>query len=158
MYLATNGNAPKFVFIHIVAPHPPYVFNQDGSFNLRQPTGYTSWEPRKDYLEQLIYVNKVVEKFVAKITSNPKRMPIVVLQSDHGPWIKDASELNVFAARRGILNAYLVPKDWRSSFESNTDPVNSFRIILNKLFNADFDCLPLQVPDRRSFLQGYAHK
>lgn len=142
-------SSPKFSFIHIVAPHPPYIFNKDGSFNTKKPIGHAFWEPRTDYIDQLQYINTVVEKFISSVLSKSNKLPIIILQSDHGPWISSKSEDNIYNARCGILNAYLVPERIKDKLYQTITPVNSFRIVVNDLFEKQFEMLPDIAPDNK---------
>ena len=42
----------------------------------------------------------------------------------------------------GILNAYYLPRYCRSGLYPGITPVNSFRIVFNSCFSAEFDLLP----------------
>ncbi len=147
--------SPKFSFIHIVAPHPPYVFNKNGSFNTKKSFGHAFWEPRNDYIAQLEYINSVIEKFITGIIKNTKIQPIIVLQSDHGPWIADISEDNVYSARCEILNAYLVPQKCKINSYPTISPVNSFRIVLNELFDLKLKILLDVAPNEMELKSNY---
>lgn len=59
-----------FYFIHIVAPHPPYVFDENGRHLYSSKTHHNSWEPKDKYVQQLKYFNKVVQDFVLQIKNN----------------------------------------------------------------------------------------
>src|SRR4030065_1037790 len=51
---------PKFVFAHLLLPHEPYVFDQDGRF-LSRKEGIEG-DQRKLYLNQLIYANQLIKE------------------------------------------------------------------------------------------------
>lgn len=140
MYDVFNIKGPKFVFLHIVSPHPPYVCDEGGSFKSTPRITDVWWEPKKDYLIQLKYVNSEIVKYVSAILNQSHRKSIIIIQSDHGPWIQSASFEEIYEARSRILNAYYIPFEWKKNLYPNVTPVNSFRIIFNGLFN---DSLPL---------------
>lgn len=123
---------PKFCFIHFVAPHPPYVFDRDG--NVRASHRFTehSWEPKEAYIDQLIYMNKMITGLIKKIKEKDPGA-LIMLQSDHGPWVSADSPTDIFEARSGILYAYYSTKDLK--IPSKTSPVNTFRYIFNGCFN-----------------------
>jgi len=155
---------PKFVFAHMLVPHPPYVFGQNGepitkivrtSSNIFADA---EWHEEK-YLNQLIFVSKKVDWLAGEILSKSDKEPIIILQSDHGPaltagWGKavarmkdqndeqlDLTTKRFFRERLRIFNAcYLPHKGDRFLYESIT-PVNTFRIIFNNYFDANFDLL-----------------
>ena len=73
---------PKLVFAHILSPHPPFVFNPDGSKTQpNQPYSIAdasdlSWPIEKyqsGYLDQLEYINTEIENTVSQILAEIKR-------------------------------------------------------------------------------------
>ncbi len=142
--------SPKFAFIHIVAPHPPYVFSPTGEFKLKKKFPANSWEPKSDYIDQLEYISRVTNSYVNKILQKRNKnrpQPIIILQSDHGPWISSFLEEDVYSCRTGILNAYLVPVELQKKIYPTISPVNTFRLISNQLFNCHLKLLTDFKPD-----------
>jgi hypothetical protein len=137
-----DERGPKFSFIHIVCPHPPYVVDENGKRKFRNSLSDNSWEPRKDYKGQLQYVSKRIMKFLDGILQKPGNKPIIILQGDHGSWISDKDPLNVYNARIGILNAYYVPESYKSKLYNSISPVNSFRFLFSELFHLNYPLLP----------------
>lgn len=134
----------KFTLAHILAPHPPYVFNADGSApeNFETQNADEQIAKRPDYRNQLIFVSKQTIPVLQKIISNSKNPPIIILQSDHGP----ASTLGIreewcvnygyegLNERSGILLAIYFPdQDFKDLYHTMT-PVNIYPIIFNKYF------------------------
>ena len=140
----TKEKGPKFSFIHIVSPHPPYVVDSDGTRKMSRSLSDMAWEPRKNYLQQLKFVSKKVMGFINSILANSKNPPIIILQSDHGPWISDKDPKHVYDARTRILNAYYVPPSLKTKLYPTITPVNSFRLLFSDIFNADYPLLPDQ--------------
>ena len=137
-----NVKGPKFSFIHLVCPHPPYVVDSSGKRTIRSSVTDMSWEPRKDYWNQLQYVSKKLMNFIDLLLSNSKRPPVIIVQSDHGPWIKDSNPESVYNARSRILNAYYVPDAIKKNLYPTITPVNSFRVIFSDLLKANFPVVP----------------
>ncbi len=143
---------PKFVFVYVMAPHSPFVFDRNGN-PVKQPIFRTE-DPEdravrrhQAYLEQLIFINKKVQTLVDELLSKSDVPPIIILQSDTGPtkYIpKPESELtdkNIMPERMNILNAYYFPKkNYELLYESIT-PVNSFRIVLNLYYDGNYELL-----------------
>lgn len=140
--LFTKEKGPKFSFVHIVCPHPPYVVDSNGVRKINRSLSDMAWEPRKNYLQQLKYVSKKVMDFINSILADSKTPPIIVLQSDHGPWINDKDPKNVYDARTRILNAYYVPGSLKNKLYPTISPVNSFRLIFSDVFNTNYPLLP----------------
>jgi hypothetical protein len=140
---------PKFTFAHIVAPHPPYVFDENGRGvdpDLAAPGGL--WKQTDRYDAQLAFVSREISVVVDSLLANSSSLPIIVLQADHGPastavdldWTRTTDEF--LWERTGILNAYFLPEGGSSLLYDSITPVNTFRIILAYYFNADYPLLP----------------
>lgn len=145
---------PRFVFAHVVIPHPPFVFGPDGSprnpplaFRANDGSHFLGTEAEyvEGYIDQVEYVNREVLLVVQRILAQSDRTPIIVIQGDHGPGLHldwsspSASDL---PERFLILNAYLLPGEPRPSPYENISPVNTFRIILGGYFGYDLPLLP----------------
>lgn len=141
---------PKFVFAHLVVPHPPFVFDEDGG--PVAPRGYgdgTSYAGgRQQYLEayrrQLLYINTRIEQLVTRIQEQSGTPPVLIIQGDHGPgalvdWIDWQN--TCFRERMPILNAYALPGLPADAIPQDITPVNTFRLVFNHYFGAD---LPMQ--------------
>lgn len=141
----TQQPGPKFVFAHILAPHEPFVFNEDGSPALLDvpfaldgvPLGYV-WEnyyPR--YVSELKYLHQVVIEVVDQIIANSSPLPIIIIQGDHG-----LTRLQDQKAQYAIYNAYYLRGETPAAVYDTISPVNSFRLIFNQVFMTDYPYLP----------------
>ena len=85
---------PKFVFVHIVGPHPPFVLNHLGE--AVNPShvylagdgdafGGSAAEYQQQYIEQLVFINAQMQIAIDAILQNSSRPPIILIQGDHGP-------------------------------------------------------------------------
>lgn len=144
---------PKFVFAHIMLPHSPFIFDADG--NIRTEVKSLSfWAMpglKEAYLDQVKYTDKLLKQLIQEILQKSKRPPIIVLQSDHGPqtmlvtdrmgtWNPHPTQ-EMLNERFGILNAYYFPSGGKELLYGSISPVNTFRIIFNTYFGADYDLL-----------------
>jgi len=134
------SNGPNFFFIHFVAPHPPYVFNEHGEHIFRARSNDRSWEPKPSYVAQMKYFNKVIGEFLNKLVARNKNAAIV-LQSDHGPWIKSTDQNEIFEARSMILSAIRFPGGDTSLLHLTKTSVNTFRIFEKNYFKSDIPLL-----------------
>jgi hypothetical protein len=142
----------KFVFAHIVIPHPPYLFDKDGhpvSDSDLELAG-DSFSDRDHYLQQLQFATSRIQKVISEILARSQTPPVIVLQSDHGPssilghpyrWQRPFSEAGI-SERMHILNAYFLPSGGESSIYKGITPVNTFRVIFNYYFKSGFPLLP----------------
>jgi hypothetical protein len=144
---------PKFVFAHIMLPHPPFIFDSTGNF-VPPERPYimldgslfpgTTEEYQKGYTEQVSFLNQELMGIISDILAGSANPPVILLQGDHGPGaFFNIVELDnsCLSERFSILNAYYFPDgDYQLLYPSIT-PVNSFRVVLNKYFGAQLDLL-----------------
>ncbi|MFV2045623.1 MAG: sulfatase-like hydrolase/transferase [Anaerolineales bacterium] len=122
---------PKFVFVHLIAPHFPYVIDREGEF-FNVETEPSDKEP---YINQLIYLNGRLEQIIRDIIETAEPSPIIVLQADHGNQYGDGE-------RNAILNAYFLPETEGHKPYPQISPVNTFRLIFDNYFGGDYGLLP----------------
>jgi hypothetical protein len=155
-------DGPKYVFTHIIAPHPPYVFDRDGNpsdppypFTLSDQMTSDIAKSRTGYIEQLEFINRKILVTIDGILTNSESLPIIIIQGDHGPGTKtnyDSWEDSCLYERYSILNAYFLPGFEKDSFPVNLSPVNSFRLIFNTYFNGRLELFP-----NRQYFSTSAH-
>jgi hypothetical protein len=130
---------PKYVHVHLILPHPPFVFGPDGEFT--NPADF--WNEKKvypgnkfriGYINQLQFVNTKLLEMIDTILAESETPPIIILQGDHGPWLQPDPQ------RFFILNAYYLP-DNKTELYPTISPVNSFRVVFNDYFGANYDML-----------------
>jgi hypothetical protein len=120
---------PKFVFVHLIVPHPPYVFGPTGGPIPPREAGTTRSEINElRYLDQTTYISNRLREILPRIIANSARPPLIVIQSDHGPTIPGSPQ-----SRMKNLNAYYLPGAQARLYPTIT-PVNTFRIIFNIYF------------------------
>lgn len=155
-----EGEDPKFIFSHLLIPHPPFVFNENGAikkvsakeFTFSDADGYfretgaSIEDYRQRYLGQVKYVNQRIKTTIDKILSRSKQ-PIIIIQGDHGPgsmlnWANSNLIKESLDERTAILNAYYFPDQNYRNLKPNIGPVNSFRVIFNQYFSSDLPLLP----------------
>jgi hypothetical protein len=146
-----EGN--HFVFAHIIAPHPPFVFGPNGeilshtrSFTLGDTTNVVQNRDEyiKGYQDETSYLNNVVIKTVKIILTKSKVPPIIIIQGDHGPgaYLDWKSKANTnLPDRFSILNAYYLGGYNYAGLYPSISPVNTFRIVLKDFFGVDLKLL-----------------
>jgi hypothetical protein len=137
--LARMGG-PKFVYVHLIPPHPPFVFGPHGEY--RDPfefviaeDAYTSDTYSQGYQDQVTFVSNEITKSLRDLIEGSPIPPVIVIQGDHGPW-KQVGENRV-----SIFNAYYMPGH-EDALYPEISPINSFRIVLDEYFNAEYELLP----------------
>lgn len=143
---------PTFTFAHLLLPHPPYFFEADGTPIVQEKYSWGGhvWAERAKYRDQLIYTNKMVEETIGKILERSDTPPIIIIQGDHGPassfyvdgnplWLNPTDKQ--LDERTGILNAYYFGGRKNKYFRADISPVNTFRVIFNSYFSAEYPLL-----------------
>ncbi|CAN5602535.1 hypothetical protein BH10CYA1_BH10CYA1_11550 [soil metagenome] len=137
-------DGPKFVLIHTMITHPPFIFDQSGGIrSLPANLLNEGYENKDGYLAQLKFAEQQIQLLVDHLLSRPGYQPIIVLQSDHGPASNPRSKLDDFINERmKILNAYYLPgPPIGDTVYQTITPVNSFRVIFNRYFKTKFPLL-----------------
>jgi len=134
---------PKFIFAHIMAPHPPYVFGPNGEeiSSVYELEGDV-WGYRELYAEQLFFINKKLKELIDKIIASDENA-IIVMQSDHGTaslgeWDNPSNDF--LNERMRNFSAYRLPGSTTPE-EITKTPVNTFRMILKHYFGVDIEFL-----------------
>ncbi len=145
---------PQFVFAHLLVPHPPFVFGENGEpvdpqrpFSLADADfldrgGNRRIEYLREYRRQAVFITHRIRQAIEEILANSVTPPIIVLQSDHGPGslvqIRGSLQENPCLQERfGILNACLLPKRDYAGFYEAISPVNTWRLVVNKYFGTN---------------------
>ncbi len=140
---------PTFTFAHIILPHHPYLFDRGGNVkrhaSMLDQFQNDMWQYGDAYLDQLVFVNKKVLEVIDAILSAEGPAPIIILQSDHGPQLFNARRDDYIRARMANLNAYLLPEGVDAALYPSITPVNTFRVIFNRYFDAGLPVLPDRV-------------
>jgi hypothetical protein len=133
---------PKFTYVHLFIPHYPYVFGPDGEI-LTDPGYYSgdrgsalnsTYEDR-GYVNQVQYVDKRILPILQTVIGKSKNLPVIILMGDHGLGGPN---------RQTNLLAYYLPNNGNSKLYPNISPVNSFRLIFDEYFGANYSFLPDQ--------------
>jgi len=151
--VATPSSAPRFAFIHIAAPHTPFLYQADGSpaprMSLREFYRHTPLLmglSREDFNRKLsgyvAYLNGLTLAAVEDILGRSARPPVIIVMSDHGsetevhygdPHHPSSEErfLNLFAAYTPG-HGDLFP-EWAT-------PINVLPILMNTYLGTDHPC------------------
>ncbi|WP_296686377.1 sulfatase-like hydrolase/transferase [Flavobacterium sp.] len=147
-----KNNKKKFVFAHVISPHPPFLFNKSGKigmYGIDNENEGVGWN-EKLYIEQLKYINFKTIILLNKIIKNDKKNKIILIQGDHGSRCKINNKKflnkeNWVNEQFHILNAIYISKNDNSKrkiYENwNYSSVNTFRIIFNEYFKSNYSNL-----------------
>lgn len=147
---------PLFVFAHVEAPHPPFVFDADGSpvqsdrpFEVTDgqrfyEAGGTTEEYVDGYARQLTYLNRLVLQAVDGLLKHDPDS-IIILQGDHGSRLRATNRLATTDLKEtvAILSAYYLPhRNVEAILYETISPVNTFRVIFDQYFGGQYGLLP----------------
>jgi hypothetical protein len=130
---------PTFAYIHLISPHPPFVFGPDGEAT--HPAEF--WNDKRlypadlyarGYRNQIEYLNQKMLAAIDTILAESAAPPLIIIQGDHGPWLQPREK------RLSILNAYFLPGHADLLYPV-ISPVNSFRLVFNAYFGGKYDML-----------------
>jgi hypothetical protein len=136
---------PTFTLVHLICPHPPFVFGAQGEKVSTLSRIRAKTAPRKYYLDQLRFINMKLEKAVDEILARSATPPIIIIQGDHGAAYIQASPIYVDAMpdqtysreQMRILNALYLPGAEPGLIPADLTPVNTFRLVFNRYFGTD---------------------
>ena len=140
---------PKFVFLHLLVPHQPYVFNRDGTFVPREDENHRT--RRQNYSNQVQAANGLIRKLVDGVLERSASPPVIIVQGDEGPYPDGTEHLDykwseasvrTLRERTGILNAYHLPGAHAARLYPDISPVNSFRVVFNTYLGTHLPLLP----------------
>jgi hypothetical protein len=157
---------PKFVFAHILLPHPPYVHEVDGSFRTRAASTGVSRESL--FADQLAYGNSRIREIVDGLLALPEpERPIIILQADEGPempqytststttWDWNEATTEELEIKFGIMNAWYVPGDRPVGLYDGQTSINTFPLLFRDYFGLDYGLLPDRVFASRKYNLPY---
>jgi hypothetical protein len=143
---AERPGHPRFVFAHVPSPHPPWVFNADGSPRTSpdihtiyedspDTTGLTDAQLKAGYGGSVQALWQPVLRTIDEIDRASAVPPVIVVFGDHGSWV-GALPGDVRLRFLPIL-AGRVPGQ-RDPLPDDESLVNVFPDLLNPLFGATF--------------------
>jgi hypothetical protein len=150
--------APTFTLAHILCPHLPFIFDENGEDVSKRNVGFTLVgndrvmgrfrDPeafQRAYRSQAAFITQRIEHTIDRLLAESPEPPIIILQSDHGSELyldmQDVQHTDLHE-RMSILNAYYFPSRNYGALYQEISPINSFRMVLNAYFGADMNLLP----------------
>lgn len=148
-----RDDGPTLVLAHIVAPHPPFVFDRDGrpthspGRSMADGSHWKSTHRGEDYVEgyagQVHWLDGRIRTVIDGIlAADPDA--VILLHGDHGPgsdldWA--SLEKTDLDERLSILWALRIPGG-EDRLVPWITPVNGFRVVLSEVFGAELPLLP----------------
>jgi hypothetical protein len=151
---------PKFVWAHVLLPHPAYVFDTDGKFMSAAKS--RALGEKEAWRRQFEYTNSRLRSFIGGLLALPEaRRPIIILQADEGhrfnvaatdegedkatsfDWANATPEQ--LEIKFGIMNAWYVPGGVDLRLDPKMTAINTFPVLFDRYFGLDYDMLPDRV-------------
>ena len=163
------GSYNNLFYAHIVCPHAPFIYDENGNFDVSQGLIGMFTDNRgnlaKDdeelnslkqkYINTLQCIDRKILKVIQTILSQyeESEKPIIILHSDHGTCLTTISPL-LFDSRRlshkqlnveqeqlyGNLLSIYCPNSWHPE-QAPLSLVNLYRFVFNNLFNEKYGYL-----------------
>ncbi len=143
---------PKFVFVHIFLPHPPYVVGFDDEYVARDVAARRT--VRDQQTAQWGFVGRELKRLLDPILAGPDEDdPIIILSTDEGPNPAGMATVGGDLAwgsatdaqldlKFSIFAAYYLPGVRATGLYPTMSSVNSFRLVFDLYFDADLPLLP----------------
>lgn len=143
---------PIFVFCHILLPHLPFAFDENGDSPLEEDdvmlVNLYDEKQIDRYRIQISALNNLLKKAVQVILTKSQKPPIIIIQSDHGSFFLGRSiaykplNENLYQLemkeRMSNFSAFYLPYEGKNNLYDTMSNVNTFRIILDHYFGTKF--------------------
>ena len=153
--LVSHEAGPKFVMMHILLPHEPYVFAANGEYSGLSEAD-SKFSPA-GFRDQLAFTNDRIQGIVNGLLDVPEaEQPIIIIEADEGPYPdrynRDQNGFDWATAtpeeletKYGVLIAMYLPGDPPADAPAvypNMTLINTFPIVLDRYFDAGIPLLP----------------
>jgi hypothetical protein len=126
------NQVPTFVYVHLMMPHLPYVYDSLGRINTSFAEKHlTRQNSDSEYLQYLVYTNRRISQFITELQEVTNEDAIILLMSDHG--YRDGARRNFKVAYQTFNAVYLPSHDYGNWYDGISN-VNQFRILFNSVF------------------------
>lgn len=165
---ASADQHPTLVFVHLLLPHPPFVFRPDGSYSPTHLPGRIDdgdhWRRaqagigptyERGYVDNARFLGDRLVPIIDALLDATSGPNVALIMGDHGPgsrlhW-EDLGASDV-RERHGILLAMRFPEGDYSDLSPTITPINAMRTLLNRVLGAG---LPLL--DDRAYFSTWSH-
>ena len=138
------GNTGNFFYVHLLAPHDPYVFAE----RMEIPTVGLTGKTVPIVMDNVYGVDRLVLPIVEGILFQYKDVPvkpIIILHGDHGI-VRSPTQIGLLPyvtedTVYGNLLAIYMPDEWKKDAK-DLKFINLYRFIFNHLFGTNYEYLP----------------
>jgi hypothetical protein len=151
--LQSKGKQPHYILLHLMLPHPPYVFSADFQEikNSNVLEHGDIWLNKQTYITAVKASNAMIFQFVKRkfMKSDPENL-IIVINSDHGSHYSVSNGATDVESKQERMSNITFVYNSGINVDFVSSPVNLYRVLFNDLFNASYDTLP-----HKSFYSSY---
>lgn len=137
---------PQFSLVYFCAPHPDFLFQEDGSVMPEERQDSCS---QQDYISYLRWINSQIDRMLDCILEKDPQA-VIVIQSDHGfrylHWNRKPENTEDMRLNQNILNCVYY-KGEELNIEGLSG-INTLRTVLNTEFGLDFDMIEYQPEEK----------
>ena len=144
---------PALIFAHIMAPHPPFVFGQDGSPRSSEKRfefydgshwldlhGWAAGKYPEKYRAQAIYTMERLGEVVDRILEQATRPTVIIVQGDHGPgsgldWERPRHSNH--RERFSIFNGWYLPEEYGVEIPEKMTAIQTFPMLWRTLWGVE---------------------
>lgn len=131
---------PRLVLSHLLLPRRPAYVDRNGNPRLTSMEDFRDENHDSLYLEQVLYANKLIDSIGKAAIKDRQRPLVLIIEGDHGNRYATWG-INIREKHFMNLNTYYFSDRDYSMLYDSISPVNSFRVVLNKYFNAGLPIL-----------------
>jgi hypothetical protein len=161
----TDDTSPRYVYGHVMLPHPPFVVSANGDYvNPGRPfsVGDASFyegspeEYRSGYRAQALFALRRTLVMASRLVQSAQRRgreAVIIIHGDHGPRLEFDARHPTPKSSQSALQILLAIR-WPQGVKPTSPPyslVNVYRVVLNTLFGMDLPQLP-----EKAFLSPFA--
>ncbi|MEI6948319.1 sulfatase-like hydrolase/transferase [Paraflavisolibacter sp. H34] len=135
---AKPGKKPRFVYVHLMLPHPPFYYDRSGQPKKLAVVRQEFKDlPPQAYLDYLPYTNQQLKEIVTSIQKHTHGKAVIVFMGDHG--LRQGKDRKAYFQNQ---NAVYLPSAPTPALYDSISGVNQFRVVFNRLFGQQFPLLP----------------
>lgn len=121
-----------FTIIHLTKPHRPLYFDENGIIDkISNPSD-------EEFIAGLNFVNDRFLDMFDTILAGSQHEPVIIFQADHGTTKGEVRRAGWRPIHFDVFSAYYVPERYKIEIPQPHTNVNTFPLILNAVFGANF--------------------
>lgn len=147
---AAPAAEPTLVFAHVMAPHPPFVFDAAGGARRSEKRfeffdgshwldlhGWAAGRYPEKYRAQASYTMRRLGEAVDRILAQATRPTVIIVQGDHGPGSRldwEKPERSDHQERFAAFNGWYLPPEYAAEIPEGVSALATFPILFRTLF------------------------